>query len=346
MYDKYAAAAEEYITRLKFRNLSERTLTNYERVLRLFGAFLAEQSEDDAGDLYDAVELWKETLLRNGNKESTVCQYLTTLKIFFDKATKRSFPKALRFKENPVDMDEAPKVITRPYDELLTDEQVISLFRNEPPATAKNSLWARNYAILMILLNMKIRNAELLDLKLSDIDFMHHELVVANGKGRKTRTLDMDALTESAILLYLDSGTRPAYLSDDDYLFGTTAPNEKCGGARTGAKWHRGSGRWLSEVVRRMVLAVTGVDDIRTHDCRHIGSRICLNAGASAEQLQGELGHASVALVDRYAGRLLQRRRRESAQAVLAARDEAARKNMEIVRQHRLAAQSAHKKEA
>lgn len=321
--EKYNAAVEEYVARLAYRNLQPTTIANYAGVLKQFGNFL---TESGVSDLYEAVESWKETMLRNGRKESTVRQMMTSLQIFFGKTMKRSFPAELRYTENPVDMDEAPKQIVRPYDELLTDEQVVQLYKNEPPRGFPCAVWPRNYAILMLLLNEKIRNSELLSLALSDIDMAHHEIVVRNGKGRKQRTLDLCPLSEQAIVQYLNSGIRPAALSDDDYLFGTTAAHEMGTRNDGGEAWHRGTRQWLSEIVRRLVLAKTGVDDIRSHDLRHVGSRIALNAGATVEELQGELGHSSVAIVERYSGRLQQRRRRESAKVVLSARDAAAEK--------------------
>lgn len=323
LQEKYAAAAAEYLRRLQFNNLSPKTLENYEQVLSRFGAFLSEQP-GEYEDLYAAVERWRDALLERGSAVSTVRQYLTTLKIFFEKAGKRSFPAALRFTENPVDEDLFPKQIKRPYEEILTDEQVMQLYRLEAPPHFQN--WPRNFAMLMLCLNEKIRNAELLDLRLSDLDFAHHELTVQNGKGRKFRVVDMTELTEQAILQYLNSGLRPAYLNDEDFLFGTTAAHER-GSVTTRSsaeKWHRGTTNWLSNVIERTVRAITGVPDVRSHDLRHIGARVCLNAGQSLEELQGQLGHAQINTTQIYSSRLLQRRRRESAKAVLAARDAAA----------------------
>lgn len=328
--EQYAAATAEYLTRLKFQNLSPKTLRNYESTLRLFGDYLA---ASDTDDLYEAVEGWKETMLRNGSAPSSVNSYLTQLGAFFTKAAKRSFPKDLRFSENPVAEVEAVKEVKRPYAEILTDEQVALLYRDEPPKNAKNSLWPRNYAMVMLLVNEKIRNAELLDLTPENIDFRHHELTVDYGKGRKQRTVDLSPLSEAALLRYLASGIRPA-ASDSAPLFGTTAAHEKAAGATQGSeKWHRGTTQWLSELVERHVCAVTGVHDVRSHDLRHIGSRVCLNAGSSLEQLQGELGHADLKTTAIYSGKLLARRRRESAQAVLQVRDAAAQKLNEQLEQ-------------
>lgn len=321
--EHYAAATEEYLRRLRFNNLSEKTLENYSRVLAQFGTFLQKNPETD--DLFSAVELWRDGLLSGGAKPSTVKQYLTTLKIFFDRATRRSFPERLRFSENPVDEDMKPKTPERPYEIVLTDEQVKSLYRNAPPPHFCGT-WPRNWAMIQLCMNEKIRNAELLDLRLSDVDMLHHILIVRSGKGRKYREVDLCELSEFAIAQYLDSGLRPAHLGEDDYLFGTTAAHEQ--GAvhsRSGAeKWHRGTTNWLSNLIERTVFAVTGVHDVRSHDLRHVGARVCLNAGQSIEELQGQLGHAQINTTQIYTSRMGSRRSRESAKAVLAARDAAA----------------------
>lgn len=321
--EKFDKAVEEYMRRLSYNNLSPCTMRNYMSVLNSFSLFL--DGRDENSDLYEVVEDWRDSMMDGGSQPSTVRQKLTTLKIFFDKATKRSFPSKLRFSENPVDDDFMPKLVKRPYDEILSDEQVVLLYQNKAPQRF-GATWARNYAMVQLCLNEKIRNAELLDLRLSDLDFLHHELIVQNGKGRKQRVVDMSELTEQAIEQYLNSGMRPANLSDDDFLFGTTAAHE-AGNLNTienAEPWHRGTGQWLSSVIERTVKAVTGVSDVRSHDLRHIGSRVCLNAGQSMEELQGQLGHSQITTTAIYADKLLQRRRRESAKAVLAARDSAA----------------------
>lgn len=320
--EKYAAAQQEYLLRLKFQNLTPATARNYETTLNLFGAYLEREQPED---VFEAVEGWKESLLLSGRQPSTVNQHLTRLKAFFTKAGKRGFPKALRFEENPIDEDLKVKEVKRPYEEILTDEQVIRLFENRPPKGV-DTLWPRNYAMLMLLVNEKIRNAELLDLRLSDVDLRHHELTVRSGKGRKFRVVDLTPLSETAVALYILSGLRPLALSDEDYLFGTEAPHEK-GNSGGKIKWHRGTTQWVSEIVRRSVLAITGVDQVRSHDLRHVGSRVCLNAGMSIEQLQGQLGHSSIVTTQIYTSRVMQRRRRESAQAVLEAREQTAKKN-------------------
>lgn len=323
--EKYAAAVEEYLRRLRFNNLSDCTINNYKRVLSDFSAFLAEQPEDC--DLYDAVEQWRDAMLNSGSMPSTVKQKLTTLKIFFDKATKRSFPAELRFSENPVDEDFMPKVTKKPYCDLLDDSDIIKLWRNVPPTQQTAHTWARNYAIVCLILGTGLRNKEVLDLRLSDVDFYHAEITVKSGKGDKFRIVDAPEIVLQSLEQYLKSGLRPADVSDDDYLFGTTGAHQygKVENSVGAEKWHRGSKEWLSALIEHHVDNVCGGENhIRSHDLRHLFARLQLNASGNISELQAALGHSSPDITQIYAGRVQPHRKRDSAREVLSARDRAA----------------------
>ena len=323
--EKFNEAVTEYLRRLRFNNISPQTIENYSGVLQRFGAFLAENPDD--ADMYDVVEQWRDNLLEQGAKPSTVKQYLTTLKIFYDKTTKRSFPAELRFSENPVDEDFMPKVKKKPYDILLDDDDIIKLWKNKPTTSAMVRTWERNYAIVCLILGTGLRNKEVLDLKLSDVDFLHQEITVSSGKGDKYRIVDAPSIVLQSIEQYLKSGLRPAYLSDDDYLFGTCAAHEfGTAATKNTEKWGRGTTQWLSQLIERHVQNVCGNDDlrIRSHDLRHLYARLSLNASGNISELQAALGHSSPEITQIYAGRIMPHRARDSARAVLAARDEAA----------------------
>ena len=60
---------------------------------------------------------------------------------------------------------------------------------------------------------------------------------------------------------------------------------------------------------------------------RHNGAVIELNNGVSAEELQAELGHASVRTTQIYTGLLQSKRKRRNMSEVITARDEWAEKN-------------------
>lgn len=326
LHEKYNKAVAEYLRRLRFNNLSPKTLANYEGVLNRFGAYLGEHTIEDGADLYAVVESWRDEMMNGGAAVSSVKQYLTTLKIFFEKTTRRSFPADLRFSENPVDSDFIPTVKKKPYNNLLDDDDIIKLWRNEPPKYARAELWPRNYALVCLILGTGLRNAEVLSLRLSDVDFYNAEITVQSGKGGKYRVLDAPQIVLESLTAYLNSGLRPSTLSDNDYLFGTEAAHEYgTGAAGKTEKWHRGTKEWLSSLIERHIDNVCGGEHhIRSHDLRHLYARIHLNVNGNISELQASLGHSSPEISQIYAGRLQSRRRRDSAKAVIAARDKAA----------------------
>lgn len=328
--EKFGYYVALYLDDMKHANKSARTIDNYALAFRVFTKFWAEHGDVNEEPRTSLFREWRNYMDEKGLKVSTIKAYLMALHIFFSyyEDEEDDSGELVYGGRNPVSKKLYPKQDNRPYDVLLTDDNVAKLWANVPPSHKQKAHWARNYAIICLLLDSKIRNAELLDLKLSDIDFEGKLLFVENGKGRKFRCADLSDISISALKLYLASGIRPAELSDDDYLFGTMA--DKSGLGKTNI-WHRGTKDWLSDIVKRHVFAVTGVDHITSHDLRHIGARLALNNGASKESIQAELGHSSVKTTEIYSGRLEARRGRDSAKEVYAERDKWAKKNMEKV---------------
>lgn len=334
--EKFDAASAAYLRNATFTGKSADTLENYRyRLLRFREAWLAAHDgvpEHDP-DFTDVLN-YRDGLLENGAAASTVRQYLVELRAFFDAMEKPRFVPGISYPENPVDTDFYPVVKKRPYDMILTDDQVKMLLPYRKPENAKKATWTRNYAFVALILATKIRNSELLSLTLADLDFEAGELTVNHGKGDKFRVVDFPPFAQAAVLLYLQSGLRPGNLPDSAPLFGTTAEHKASCGATDSGEWHKGSDVWLSECVRRHVLAVTGVDNVRTHDLRHVGARLYLNAGASMEFLQSELGHSSMSTTQIYSGRLQARRGRNSAKEILADMERVAASNMTIWELH------------
>lgn len=328
LQEKYTAATAEYLRRLQYNNLSPRTAINYTRVLNTFGEYLTTQSED--ADLYEVVESWRDALTTGGAMPSTVKQYLVTLSVAFEKMKKRSFPADLRFPENPVDEDFIPKVTKKPYNNLLDDRDIIKLWNPDPPAGAHcvAAFWARNHAIVCLILATGLRNSEVRNLKLSDISWDEETITVTAGKGDKYRIVDAPAIVLESIKRYLRSGIRPDYLSDDDYLFGNTSTREfgKIENRTNAEEWHPFSVEGLSKLIERHIQNVCGDDtlQIRSHDLRHLYARLHLNVHGNISELQSSLGHSSPNVTQIYAGMVAPRRSRASARSVIDARDTAA----------------------
>lgn len=329
--EKFDKAVEMFLRENKGRKLSKSAQEGYELILRCFRRFWDEAhgEDEEVNDFgYLDFQMWRDDMEDRGLSDMTISQYLTIARAFFAFASDEDvcglYPK------NPVSARLLPETnyTNRPYDDILTDEQVLKLWDNTPihKRGVKVENWPRNYAMVILMLTTELRNKEVLDLKVSDLDFEYGEIQVMHGKGDKYRCVDFPEIAQSAVKLYLKSGLRPEGLGDDDYLFGTFHPGGqgvfgKCG------TWKRGTTNWLSTIVQRHVKLVTGVDMVRSHDLRHIGARLDLHNGMRAEELQAKLGHANLVVTQIYSGKLGTKRKRVTAKRVYDERDMQARRN-------------------
>lgn len=333
--NKYDKAAEFYLHEMKAQHKSVETMKNLNGVIEMFRSFFIRlhEDEDEVSDPKQTDFMaWRDELEAGGKKISTVSEYLRKIRTFFAYVSDEELDELRFYEKNPVPSRIIPTdkgYSNKPYDQLLTDEEVSMLWANTPIRRTgmKSCFWPRNYAIVITLLTTEIRNKELLDLKLSDIDFEYGEIQIMSGKGNKYRCVDCPDIALDAIRLYLRSGIRPANLSDDDYLFGTTSEKDIFGTNNRGKEWHRGTKQWLRQLVVKHVKNVTGVDSIGTHDLRHIGARLDLHNGVRAEELQAKLGHAQITTTQIYSGKLGAKRKRVSASGVYAERDYQAERN-------------------
>lgn len=325
--ERFDNAVKAYLSDLLSTGSSENTVKNYSKRLGYFRKYL-DENKITVDPTSNEVRGWRDSLIDRGVSLKTVKQYLIELKAFYEYATDEGINL---YEKNPVSKRIIPKHSRsddKPYDKILDDIDMMLLWKNHAPKGSR--YWARNYAIVTLLLDGKIRNAELLDMKLSDIDWEYGDVTIPKGKGNKYRVVSLSDISLTAIRMYLSSGIRPSYLSDDDYLFGTTAEH-KFGGNRTGENWHRGTSQWLSKLVEKHVKDVTGKEGFRSHSLRHNGARLDLNNGATLERIQAELGHSSVQTTEIYAGRLQPKRHIASAREVYAERDRCAQENLDRI---------------
>lgn len=332
-YEKFREAMIAYENNLRATERAETTIENEERIFKYFSGFMIDNDRwDRREESFIDIQAWRDQLRRDGKKPSTIKQYLTVLSALYNFASSEELGENRWYDRNPVAkllMPDTRKLEKRPYDQILTDEQVLLLWRNNPPKGFKRpDMWPRNYAIVVLLLTTEIRNRELLALTPNDLDWEGSELIVEHGKGDKYRTVDFPLIAQSAMRIYLNSGIRPESAGDNAPIFGTEAELEFKGRNR-GESWHAGTRQWLSNVVCRHVKAVTGVDNIRSHDLRHVGARLDLNNGMSIEELQSKLGHESMSTTQIYSGKLASRKSRRMTKVVQEEKERQAKRNIE-----------------
>jgi site-specific recombinase XerD len=169
----------------------------------------------------------------------------------------------------------------------LTVEQSRALLSKSPDGLRGK----RDRAILALLIGCGLRRAELVGLRMEDLQFREEHSVIADliGKGKHIRTVPVPVWAKRAV----DEWTTAAAI-DGGPIFRRVSRSERIWGEKITPKavWH----------IVKAAAKRAGIKDLAPHDLRRTCARLCHLAGGELEQIQFLLGHASVQTTERYLG--------------------------------------------
>lgn len=149
----------------------------------------------------------------------------------------------------------------------------------------------RDRAILAVLLGCGLRRAELVDLKLDDLQVREEHWILADlvGKGGHVRTVPVPGWVKVAV---------------DNWVSGAEIKSGRVFRAinKAGRVWGNG---FTSKVIWKLVkkaAASLNLPNLAPHDLRRSCARLCHLAGGEIEQIQFLLGHVSLQTTERYLG--------------------------------------------
>ena len=165
--------------------------------------------------------------------------------------------------------------------EILTADEVRRLIR----ATNRGDTGARNRALIAVMYRAGLRLSEALALKPSDVDTASGTIRVLHGKGDRARTVGVDegacAIIEAWMTRRAKRGFRNGRLFCN--LDGTPmSPNA------------------VREMLRRAAEKAGIEKRVHPHGLRHAHAAELLREGINARLIQQQLGHANLAITDRY----------------------------------------------
>lgn len=163
-----------------------------------------------------------------------------------------------------------PKKPKRIISEVLTEAEIANI------VTACRNI--REKAIIVLLAYTGIRNQELCNVKVQDVDFGHNTVRVIAGKGSKSRVVHMSGDCTTVLLQYLSEYPRQSA----DYLFTSK---------RNGQQY----ATWSVRQLIKAIVSRTGIKKrVYPHLFRHSLATNMLCRGANLLTIKEQLGHAFI----------------------------------------------------
>ena len=267
---------DRFIARLVQRHLSPHTADNYARDLESLRVFCEKQdiADWDALDVHH-VRAFVAQRHRQGLAPKSIQRLLASIRSFF------SFLEGERAaRKNPAEGVRAPKAAKRLPDTLDADQmaRLLQIPGDEPEGI-------RDRAIMELLYSSGLRLAELLSVRLPDLD-MAEGLVTVTGKGRKTRIVPVGRHALKALTAWLKARSLLAK-PEDATVF-------------VGGKGGPLSPRTLQARLKRWGRAQGVQQGVHPHLFRHSFASHLLESSGDLRAVQELLGHANISTTQVY----------------------------------------------
>ena len=263
------------------KNFSNNTLDAYLRDIKKLQEF-AKVELNDASPLEITFENLQEFVYQLSKKkisERSQARWISSIKAFFRfLAEEESRP------DNPTLLLEGPKLGLYLPD-TLSMEDIERIIKGIDLST---DLGVRNRCILEVLYACGLRVSELIELKISNINFKEHYLKV-QGKGNKIRLVPLANYTIDILKDYIDNYRGKAKI------------NKKC----EDVVFLNSRGSCMSRVIVFLIIKEltekAGINkNISPHTFRHSFATHLLQNGADLRYIQEMLGHSSISTTQVY----------------------------------------------
>lgn len=259
------------------KKYAQHTLTSYATDLKQFQSFLSEtyDTEDLASANYAMIRQWIVSFVDQGLTPKTINRKLSSLKTFF-----KFLQKVKAIDVNPMMKHKLLKNAILEQ-ELFSVTELKAVFDYFEDDTFEG---LRDHLIIELLYATGMRRQELIDLKLSSLDFGQHQLKIL-GKRNKERIVPLLGSTLELIEQYLES--RKIINPQTDKLFVT----------KKGAPIYP---NLVYRTVNTYFKNVSTKQKQSPHLLRHAFASHLLEKGADMVAIKDLLGHSSLASTEVY----------------------------------------------
>ncbi len=251
---------EKFLRNIK--NLSNNSISAYRNDLDVFTKFIQKDIKEVS---YKDIEEFIYEQRLNGFSSNTIIRRIATLRNFFKFMLQRGY-----IDHDPTAMIQKIKK-TKPLPKFLTENEIERLFASIDRNT-KNGF--RDYVMLSLMLMTGIRVSELLNLRVSDIDFKNSYITIRMGKGRKDRIVPLNDDVKKLLESYIKETKPHNGLFDND-----NSPKSR---------------RGVLYVVQKYCKKANIEKKVTPHTFRHTFATLLLKKGENIRLVQSLLGHSNI----------------------------------------------------
>jgi integrase/recombinase XerC len=272
---------QEFLNHLTFqKRYSPHTIVSYQNDLAAFFDFIEIKFGSTKLDEINAsfVRSWLAEMKESGMESKSLNRKISTLKSFFKYQLKQG-----TLLTSPMATIISPKVKKR-LPQYVDEKDIHTLFSHvEFPDNWEGKT---HWLLLQLFYNTGMRQAELVNLRESQIDISNSNIKVV-GKGNKERVIPVSKELILLIEAY-QQGKRSQFDNFDSVVL------------LVNAKGKRLYPKYVYNVVRHYLSTVTTIDKKSPHVLRHTFATHLMNNGADLNAVKELLGHSSLAATQIY----------------------------------------------
>ena len=273
---------EDFSNFLKFeKNFSGNTLDAYMRDVRKLESFTISELDNLSPQniTYENLQEYIYQLSKNKISERSQARAISSIKAFFKFLLEDDYRT-----DNPATLLEGPKLGLYLPDTLSEEDinRIITCIDNS------TDIGKRNKCILEVLYGCGLRVSELIDLKISNINFKESYIMV-EGKGEKTRLVPLANTTAEFIRSYIHTVRNKTKINKkyEDTLFLNSRGTNMS--------------RVIVFIIIKELTQKAGISkSISPHTFRHSFATHLLQNGADLRFIQEMLGHSSITTTQVY----------------------------------------------
>lgn len=260
------------------RSLATNTIEAYMRDVRLLFDFFDERQIDYRQAQLADFEEFVELLNSLGLQARSQARVVSGIKAFY-----KFLIYSNELKADPTELLQMP-TLPRHLPEVLSVEEIERILAVIDLSKPEGQ---RNRAIVETLYGSGLRVSELVNLKLSNIDFDQHFMRV-EGKGSKQRLVPLSEPAEKAIKLWLyDRNLLEIKRGQEDFVF-------------LNRRGHKLTREMIFIITKRLAAEAGIQKTISPHTFRHSFATHLLEGGANLRAIQEMLGHESIITTEIY----------------------------------------------